>query len=103
MRVRADAQCVKLFLNGRLAGSSFLKPFVFELSEPLQADDRLEIVLYGSLENTFGPLHLADRKSLSLIGPIYFSDPARYVKKPILFDFGLRSVEILQNLEGEEI
>lgn len=101
VRICADAQCVQIFLNGVLAGSSFLKPFEFYLSSPLKAGDCLEVVLHGSLENTFGPLHLADRTSLSLIGPIYFSDPARYVKKPILFDFGLRSVEILQTIEGE--
>ncbi|MBQ7725773.1 MAG: hypothetical protein IJT66_01370, partial [Clostridia bacterium] len=101
IRVEADAQSVTLLHNGKTVGTSYLKPFVFSLPLDLAERDRLEIVIDGSLENTFGPLHLADRKALSLIGPIYFSDPARYVKKPVLFDFGLKSVQILKDFEGE--
>ncbi len=93
LRVEARAQAVELRINGEQKELSYLAPFEFDISDV--GDVQAELVLYNSLENTFGPLHLAERDKFSMIGPVYFPDMKRYVTKPILFDFGLWSVKLL--------
>lgn len=92
--IRADgkARAAQLFVSGRSQGVSYLPPYEFPVAEPGEA----ELVLYNSLENTFGPLHLSGRQEMSMIGPVYFPDMKRYEKAPVLFDFGLDTVNFLR-------
>ena len=78
-------------MDGKSRGISYLPPFEFAVEGPGEA----ELVLYNSLENTFGPLHLSGRQEMSMIGPVYFPDMKRYETEPVLFDFGLDAVTFL--------
>lgn len=93
IRADADARAVELRINGESKGVSYLPPFAFSLSGEETGD--AELVLYNSLENTFGPLHLSGRKDVSMIGSVYFPDMKRYEKEPVLFDYGICSVTLL--------
>ena len=90
LRVDAKAQAVELCINGESRDVAYLHPFEFEVTKHESED--IEIRLYNSLENTFGPLHLGERDKLSMVGPSYFSDMRRYTNEPILFDYGLWSI-----------
>ena len=94
IRADAKAHAAELLINGERKGISYLQPF--EFSVPENCAGEAEIVLYNSLENTFGPLHLAGRNKLSMMGPVYFQDMSRYVKQPVLFEYGMMSVSILK-------
>lgn len=90
LRVDAKAQAVELCINGESRDVAYLHPFEFEVTKHESKD--IEIRLYNSLENTFGPLHLGERDKLSMVGPSYFSDMRRYTNESILFDYGLWSI-----------
>lgn len=94
IRLDARAQAAELRINGKSKAISYVAPFEFDVSE--EEPGEVEIVLYNSLENTFGPLHLAERDRFSMIGPVYFQDMKRYVSDPVLFDYGLWSVTTLK-------
>lgn len=94
LRADASAQAAELRVGGQQMGISYLAPFEFTVPQGVSGD--AELVLYNSLENTFGPLHLSGRKELSMLGPVYFPDMKRYVKEPVLFDYGLYSVTLLR-------
>ena len=96
-RICADgkARAAQLFVDGKSRGISYLPPFEFAAEGPGEA----ELVLYNSLENTFGPLHLSGRQEMSMIGPVYFPDMKRYETEPVLFDYGLDAVVFLR--EGD--
>lgn len=94
IQIDADAHAVELRINGETKTISYLKPFVFDHIEGCEG--KAEIVLYNSQENTFGPLHLAERNEFSMIGPVYFPDMKRYVREPYLFDYGLYSLTFLK-------
>lgn len=91
--IDAKAQAVALRVDGEIKQLSYLHPFVFEVTNE---EGEVEIVLYNALENTYGPLHLAERDKLSMIGPVYFPDMKRYVKEPVLFDYGLYNITLFQ-------
>lgn len=95
VRVNAKAHAAELKINGKSLGVAYMTPFKFEI--PKNVNGNAEIVLYNSLENTHGPLHLAEREKFSMMGPVYFQDMKRYVKKPFLFDFGVTDVTILNS------
>ena len=97
MRIDADAHAVELKINGERKAISYLKPFVFEQLGDCAGE--AEIILYNSQENTFGPLHLAERKDFVMIGPVYFPDMKRYVKQPYLFDYGLYALNLLKSID----
>ena len=88
IRVDANARAAELRINGKRQGVCYLPPFEFSVKDRGEG----ELILYNSLENTFGPLHLSGRQEMSMIGPVYFSDMKRYEKEPVLFDFGLDSL-----------
>lgn len=98
VRVDARAHGVELRINGETKAVSYLPPFEF----PIDGEEtgKAELVLYNSLENTFGPLHLSGREEFSMIGPVYFPDMKRYVKEPVLFDYGIYSVTLLREKQG---
>ena len=95
LRADGKARAAQLLINGKSQGTSYLPPFEFSVKEQGEA----ELVLYNSLENTFGPLHLSGRQEMSMIGPVYFPDMKRYEKEPVLFDYGLDAVVFLR--EGD--
>lgn len=101
IRVEARAQAAELRINGETVAVSYLLPFEFPV--PAGGSGNAELILYNSLENTFGPLHLSGRKDMSMIGPVYFPDMKRYVKEPVLFDYGIHSVTLLQEAQRETL
>lgn len=95
VRVEAKAHAAELWVDGKRQAVSYLSPFEFVIPKGVKGE--AEIVLYNSLENTFGPLHLAEREKFSMIGPVYFPDMKRYVKEPYLFDFGVTNITVLKS------
>ena len=94
IRAETKAHAAELRINGKRKEISYLYPFEFEI--PRDCNGEAEIILYNSLENTFGPLHLAERNMLSVMGPVYFQDMSRYVKQPVLFEYGLMNISVLR-------
>ena len=88
IRLQAKAHSASLYIDGELADVAYVKPFCF----PVLSSNwgrQAKIVLSGSVENTFGPLHLAQRDQLSMIGPQLIANASRYTPEYELFDYGL--------------
>lgn len=88
VRVQAKAHSAQLYLDGKLADTAYMKPFTFSI---LQENRKKEakIVIRGSVENTFGPVHLAEREQLSMIGPQLIANISRYTPEYELMEYGL--------------
>ena len=100
--LNGTAAAARLTVNGRLAGDAFLVPLAFPVEGLLGEDNnRVEITLFGTLANTFGPLHLRERGRLPMIGPMLIADMTRYQETPELFPFGIRSLSLLEGGEPD--
>lgn len=74
--------------NGKPVGEALLPPLSFPVQGLLEQDtNRVEITLYGTLANTFGPIHLHNRSRLPMIGPMLIADMTRYNEAPELVRF----------------
>ncbi|MBU4201345.1 MAG: hypothetical protein KKG09_06000 [Verrucomicrobia bacterium] len=83
-------------LNGEPVGDLRWRPWQLDLSRQARGGiNNLEIEVVASLQNSHGPLHLADGESLAWQGSNAFEDPALLMESYSLADTGL--------LEGAEI
>ena len=100
--VEADAQSAKLIVNGEHIADAYVGPFTFRVP-PVDEVQKAEIILYNSMTNVFGPLHLAEREQLDMVGPALMVDMSRYTKDSVLFEYGLWSISILEeDTKGEK-
>lgn len=68
--INGAAAAASLTINGKPVGEALLPPLSFPVQGLLEQDtNRVEITLYGTLANTFGPIHLHNRSRLPMIGP----------------------------------
>lgn len=94
--INGAAAAASLTINGKPVGEALLPPLSFPVQGLLEQDtNRVEITLYGTLANTFGPIHLHNRSRLPMIGPMLIADMTRYNEAPELFAFGAASLSLL--------
>ena len=92
-------------VNGRPAGTLAWQPWEVEITDLLQdGDNELEIVVYGSLRNAFGPLHntyYATRGNNWWFGPDAFTDEKHWTDAYTLAPLGLvDGVELISQIRG---
>lgn len=100
IRLQAKAHSASLFIDGQLTDVAYVKPFCFALL-PSNREREAKIVLSGSVENTFGPLHLAHRDQLSMLGPQLIANASRYTPEYELFDCGVW--QVICDIEQTEV
>jgi hypothetical protein len=77
-------------LNGEPAGDLRWRPWRLDLTEKARAGmNNLEIEVASSLQNSHGPLHLADGEDCSAQGPNAFEDPGLLMESYALAETGL--------------
>lgn len=96
--VRADAQSASLTIDGTHVADACIAPFIFKIP-PTTKEQKVEIVLYNSLANVFGPLHLAEREQLDMTGPALMVDMNRYTTDCSLFEYGLWNIAVIEDSE----
>lgn len=84
-------------VNGKDAGSIFWRPYQLDISGMLQqGENRIEIDLVSSRQNTFGPLHEREGDDFRWCGPNAFEDDGIIREEFSLYDYGLlNGAEIL--------
>jgi hypothetical protein len=82
-------------LNGRRVGSLWKQPWEVELTRLVKKDNFLEIEVFSSLRNTFGPLHHRGGDKLPWTGPGEFVDERNWTDQYQFAPYGL--------LEGAEV
>lgn len=90
LHVEADANAAQLSGDGIRAQTAYLRPYAFDIAG--HGGRPLTLMLYGSLANSHGPLHLRDRDRLAMIGPALIYNEGLYQPEPVLFPFGVHRV-----------
>lgn len=91
LEMDAAASAASLEANGTQQ-ASYLMPFTFDVSA-LQGH-RVTLTLYSSLANSHGPVHLAGRDQLKMLGPSLMYNQKLYQEEPVLIPFGVYSVKV---------
>ena len=91
IRLQAKSQSAALYLEGKLQDISYIRPFSFCL-QPSKQRQQARVVFSSGVENTFGPLHLAGRDRLSMIGPQLIANADRYTPEYVLLDYAVESI-----------
>lgn len=90
-------------LNDRTAGLLAWQPWEVDITDFLQdGSNDLEIIVYGSLRNSFGPLHnrqYLEKGNNWWIGPESFTDEAHWTNRYMLAPYGLIAGAELMILE----
>lgn len=80
-------------VNGHVAGTLAWQPWELDLTDRLvDGDNDLDIIVYGSLRNTFGPLHNPASEQTGgnwWVGPESFTDEANWTNRYLLVPYGL--------------
>lgn len=94
--LRLDKPAGTLFevrVNGQTAGLPAWQPWEVDITELIQSgSNELEIIVYGSLRNVFGPLHnnqYLEHGNNWWIGPEAFADEAHWTNRYMLAPYGL--------------
>ena len=96
-----SAPCVTASLDGKRVGNVSLAPYTADLGE-LHGTHTLEITVYISRVNTFGPLHLADR-TVTWLGPsAWRSEGAAFSYEYRLTETGLLTAPRLLAYQNEQ-
>ena len=91
IRLQAKSQSAALYLNEKLQDISYIRPFSFCL-QPSKQKQQARVVFSSGVENTFGPLHLAGRDRLSMIGPQLIANADRYTPEYVLLDYAVERI-----------
>jgi hypothetical protein len=104
LRLRKPAGTLfEIRVNGQTAGLLGWQPWELDISEFItDGTNELEVVVYGSLRNAFGPLHnkqYLEHGNNWWIGPEAFTDEAHWTDRYMLAPYGLIGGAELVTLE----
>ena len=90
---------VRVKLDGRDCGAIIYPPYRLALGDAAAGDHMLEVTLYGSRQNCFGPMHMADERQ-RWIGPQAWAYRGyEWTYEYRLHRMGLLSTPILEEAE----
>ena len=89
-----DSSLAVIYVNDVEAGKAILPPYEVEVTTLLKSgENKIKIVLVGTLRNALGPLHYKGGDP-PFIGPEVFRDPAHWTDEYVLKPFGVKGVKI---------
>ncbi len=90
-----NAASATIYVNEKESGKVILPPYEVEITDALkQGENKIKVVLAGTLRNTLGPLHYKGGDP-SFIGPETFRDASNWTDDYVLRQFGAKNVKML--------